>query len=238
MQYNPPLIEGKIIQRYKRFFTDLELANGEKVTAHTPNTGSMRGCLAAGEAGFIQKYESTTRKLPYGLELTSVGGSLIHVNTSKTNALVEEALQNKVISELSDYDIIQREYKVGQSRLDFYLSQSHDDKQKCFVEVKNVTLKESDDNLAYFPDAVSERGQKHLRELMDLHSKGHAAAMIYVIGRQDVEAMSPAFHVDPKYAELMQMAQAQGVLILPYQCSITRREIKIVKKLPVQYKQR
>ncbi len=226
----PPLQQGKILKRYKRFFTDLQLSNGEVVTAHTPNTGSMRSCLTPGMDALVSEKRTPERKLPYTLEMTSNGESYIGVNTSLTNHLAHEALTGGIIEELKNYSKIQREYKIGKSRIDFYLEGPA--LPPCLMEVKNVSLRESD-TVAYFPDSVSERGQKHLQELLDFLDKGNRAAMLFIIQRQDVTAFSPAYHIDPIYSRLLKVAFDRGVDILPYVCKLGPQEIVVEKKLPL-----
>ncbi|OFZ17118.1 MAG: hypothetical protein A2X86_01305 [Bdellovibrionales bacterium GWA2_49_15] len=231
MQF-PTLIRGKILKRYKRFFTDLELDGGEVITAHTPNTGSMRTCLAPGMVGLVSERRGPTRKLPYTLEMTFNGESYIGVNTSLTNQIAYEALTEGNIGELKQYQKIQREFKIGNSRIDFYLEQ--EGAPPCLTEVKNVSLRE-EDGIAYFPDSVSVRGQKHLHELLAFAEKGNDAAMLFIITREDVKAFSPASHIDPVYSDLLKRVFDRGIAILPYSCKLGPEGIVVEKKLPLLF---
>lgn len=169
--------------------------------------------------------------MPYTLELTHNGESWIGVNTANANKLAHEWLESGLIAELQGYSIIQAEKKIGESRIDFYL-EGHATLPPCYVEVKNVTLKL--DGVAQFPDAVSERGQKHLRELMTLKKEGLRAAMLYVVQREDVSVMRPAHGIDKAYGELLREAHAAGVEILVYQCKMDLTELAFGKSLPFE----
>jgi len=233
MKFTAPLIEGKILRRYKRFFTDVELPSGEVVVAHTPNTGSMKTCLAPGMTGLLSPKTNPERKLPFTLEMTGNGKTLIGVNTSMTNYWVEEALKNKKIKELAQYSEIKREHKINaKSRIDFLLEGAN--LPHCLLEIKNVTLRE-ENGQASFPDAVTERGQKHLQELMTWVREGKMAAMLYVIPREDVDSFGPADNIDPVYGKLLREAKESGVLILAYQCHLTKDEIAVKKALPLTF---
>ncbi|MAZ47064.1 MAG: DNA/RNA nuclease SfsA [Halobacteriovoraceae bacterium] len=228
MKFSSPLIRVKIIKRYKRFLSDLELENGEIIHAHVPNTGSMKTCWKEGWHAYISKSNDPKRKLPYTWELTDTGDSLICINTNLPNKIVKEALELKKIEELKEYSQIKPEKKVLDSRIDFYLTEPG--KPDAYVEVKNVTLK-GDDKRALFPDAVSTRGQKHLRDLIQLKQQGHRAVMLYLINRTDVDFFSPASEIDPEYTKLLKEAHETGVEILPYQTHLSQNEISIHKKI-------
>ncbi len=230
MKYKTKLIEATILKRYKRFLSDIELKSGEIVCAHVPNTGSMTSCWEPGWKAYLTHSDDPKRKLKYTLELTHNGESLISINTGMTNKLVKEALDNKVIKELSAYSEIKAEQKVLDSRLDFFLT--NENLPDAYVEVKNVTLKQ-DSNRALFPDAVSTRGQKHLKDLIELKSMGHRAVMLYVVNRTDVKSFEPAIEIDPTYSKLLLEAKKAGVEILAYQSEITIEEIKIKKPIKV-----
>lgn len=229
MNFNEPLVHGIIHKRYKRFLSDIELENGEIITAHTPNTGSMKNCWAPGWKVLLSLSDNPKRKLPYTLELTNNGKTWINVNTSKTNKIVHEALEQNIITELIGYNALKAEAKIGDSRLDFLLTFPME--EKCYVEVKNVTLTEGD-GLASFPDAKTTRGTKHLKELMDLAEKGCRAVMLFVISREDVNHFSPNARVDPIYAETLKDASERGVEILCYQCKVSPDEIKLSHPIP------
>lgn len=229
MKFPTKLVKGKIIKRYKRFLADIELESGELITAHTANTGSMKTCWEPGWKVLCSFHDNPKRKLKYSLELTHNGKSWILVNTSLPNKIGFEAVEKGLIKELIGYDSIKPEAKIGKSRIDLLLTK--DSGEKCYVEIKNVTLKGEGD-LALFPDGVTERGQKHLRELMDIKSNGDRACMLYIVNRSDVNKFSPATEIDPVYAELLKEAEASGVEILVYQTKITPSEVKIEGSLP------
>lgn len=233
MKFNLPLYEGKIIKRYKRFLADIELNNGDKITAHTPNTGSMKTCWEPGWKVLVSHHNNPKRKLKYGLEMTHNGDTWIGVNTSLPNHLAVEAIKNNIVKELDDFDTVETEVKVGDSRIDIRLVKKSADKTDyCYIEVKNVTLI-GQNNAALFPDAISTRGQKHLKELMSLKKKGHRAVMLFVLQRQDVDHFRPAWEIDKEYSKLLLQAQDEGVEILAYQCQLGPKEVKLSKKVPV-----
>lgn len=228
MKFKDPLIKTKIIKRYKRFLSDLELPSGEVINAHVPNTGSMKTCWEPGWTALVTKNDDPKRKMKYTWEITDSGDALICVNTNLPNKIVKEALENGQISEVSAYKKVISEKKVLDSRIDFYLQQ--EGMPDVYLEVKNVTLKGSDGR-ALFPDAVSTRGQKHLKDLIQLKKQGNRAIMFYLINRTDVDHFSPAVDIDPEYARLLTEAQEVGVEILPYQTQINTEEIIISNKV-------
>ena len=229
MQFQAPTMTGKITKRYKRFLADIELDNGKEITAHIANTGSMKTCWEPGWPALLTHYPNSDRKLKYSVEMLHNGKTWIGVNTSASNKIVEEALINKQIRGLTSYQNIKREYKVGKSRIDFFLSQSAK-YPDYFLEVKNVTL--ADKNRALFPDAVSERGQKHLIELTLLALQGYRAGIFFLVQREDVDKFYPAKHIDSDYYELLKQAKASGVDIHVYQCQLNKQQIIINKRLP------
>lgn len=231
MKFQYPTKSGIIHKRYKRFLSDIELEDGQLVNAHVPNTGSMKTCWEPDWKVLVTHNDDPKRKLKYTLEMTHNGDSWICVNTGMTNKLVKEALENDVISELLGYENIKPEKKVLDSRIDFFLSE-HSEKEDCYVEVKNVTLK-GEGKLALFPDSVSTRGQKHLKDLMQLKKEGFRSVMLYVVNRQDVNEFSAASEIDPTYASLLKEASECGVEILAYQCSLSEQEIILKDKLKV-----
>ncbi len=221
--YPAPLLEGRILSRYKRFFADVELPSGEKVVAHVPNTGSMKGCWAPGWRVLLSHHDDPKRKLKYTLEMTHNGTTWIVVNTGVPNKLVINAIQSGLVPELSGYAEIIPEHTVGKSRIDILLRDPA--KGLCYVEIKNVTLKDEAGPTALFPDAVSERGQKHLEELTILRGQGHRAVMFYLCQREDVEAFRAADHIDPDYADLLSKARQAGVEVLAYQSAYADQKI-------------
>ncbi|ARU58591.1 sugar fermentation stimulation protein A [Oleiphilus messinensis] len=239
MRYEEPLLEAVLIKRYKRFLADVELQqSGEKkvVTVHCPNTGSMKNCLYPGSRVWLWDSRNAKRKLPLTWELAELpNGATVCVNTARPNQLVEEAIKNGVISELSGYQTIRREVKYGSenSRIDILLENHADDVRKCYVEVKNVTLQE-DDGFGYFPDAVSTRGQKHLRELMEMVQAGHRAVLFFCVSHTTMATVSAAAHIDPEYAKNLSEAVNQGVEVYAYRTRISQEEIYLHDPVVVQ----
>jgi sugar fermentation stimulation protein A len=230
LHFKSDLIKAKILKRYKRFLSDIELDSGEIICAHVPNTGSMKTCWEPGWEVYLTHTDDPKRKLKYTLELVHNGKSFISINTSFTNKIVKEALEKNFIPELVGYQEIRPEKKINESRLDFFLS--GENYQDTYVEVKNVTLL-GENKMALFPDAVSTRGQKHLKELMKLKEQGYRSIMFYLVNRGDVDNFSVAKHIDPEYAKLLLEAQEKGVEILAYQTKITPKEISLSKRIKV-----
>jgi sugar fermentation stimulation protein A len=230
MQFPEKLIRGTLVQRYKRFLADVRLPNGDIVTAHCTNTGSMLGCKAPGSAVYISLSPNKGRKLPYTWEMIQVRRIWVGINTMHPNKLVAEAIAAGAIPELCGYQSIRREVKVNtHSRLDLCLEGSSG---CCFVEVKNVTV--SIDGAAAFPDAISERATKHLKELMRLKRKGHRAAVFFVVQRGDCEYFRPADEIDAEYGRWLRRAVRAGVEALPYQAKVTPRGIVLTRRLPTR----
>jgi sugar fermentation stimulation protein A len=228
MKWDQPLTEGILLNRYKRFLADVVV--GEKsFVAHVPNTGSMTSCWEPDWKCALSVSDNPKRKMPHTLEMTHNGNTWIGVNTANANKLTHLWLKEALIPELHGYSMIQSEKKIGDSRIDFYL-EGHSTYPPCYVEVKNVTLKLDGD--AQFPDAVSVRGQKHLRELMELKKQGFRTAMLYVVQREDVNLMRPAHSIDKVYGALLKEAHASGVEILVYQCRMDLSGISFGRSLP------
>lgn len=224
MYFDPPLIPGRLIQRYKRFLADVELANGEVITAHCPNPGSMKSCQAPGWEVRLSYNPSPKRKLAYTLEMVHNGEVWIGVNTHRSNALVKEALEAKTIGELAEYTQIQPEVKYGaKSRVDFLLNQAG--LPDCYLEVKQVSLRLGDD-LA-FPDAVSERARKHLGDLLAMQAQGHRAVLLFVLSRGDGQHFRAAHEIDPAYAQALETAQEQGLEVLVYRAAVSPEGVRI-----------
>ena len=185
----PPLIEGRLIKRYKRFLADIELDTGEKVTAHCPNSGSMKGCAIPGSQVWLSVSDNPKRKYKHTWELIKVPETMIGINTLVPNKLVKQSIENGLIQELSGYDRVKAEVKTSShTRLDLLLE--NEAEEKCYVEIKNCTLVE--EGTAMFPDAVTVRGQKHLDELEHLVSLGHRGIIFFLIQRMDAKAFKPA----------------------------------------------
>ena len=230
MRFKSRLIRGTLIQRYKRFLADVRLTNGEVVTAHCTNTGSMMGCKEPGSAVYLSRSDNQNRKLPYTWELIKVDSTWVGINTMHPNKLVPEAVEAGVIEELGGFETIRREVKVSaHTRLDLCLEGTDGN---CFVEVKNVTL--AVNRTAAFPDAVSERGTKHLRELMRLKRRGHRAAIVFVIQRGDCEYFRPADEIDPEYGRWLRRAIKAGVEALPYRAKVTPNEIILKQRVDLK----
>ena len=221
----PPLLPGILIKRYKRFLADIKLTNGHTITAHCPNSGSMITCAEPGWKVMISKADNPNRKLKYTWELVHNGKCWISVNTIRTNRVGREAIEKGRIPELSGYIDIRSEVKYGtNSRVDFLLSAP--DKSDCYVEIKSVTLVR-EDGYYKFPDSVTSRGSKHLRELIKVKGKDKRAVMLYIIQRSDGTLFAPARNIDPEYAQGLIKAHKAGVEILVYGTRITRKSITL-----------
>lgn len=233
MQFTPALKQGKLLRRYKRFLADIALADGSEITIHCPNTGSMRNCLFPGETVWFSTSNNPKRKYAHTWELMATPNSgYLGVHSGNANALVEEALNSGIIGELAGYDSLRREVKYGDenSRIDILLEAAQ--KPNCYIEVKSCTLLEN--GRGYFPDAVSLRGQKHLRELIHMVGLGHRAVLFFVVQHTEITRVSPAEHIDPEYAKLLKMAVLSGVEVLAYRCEISPLEIRLSQACPVQ----
>lgn len=236
MQFPDPLVRGTLIQRYKRFLSDIEMEGGETITAHVANPGSMIGLAEPGSEVWLSPNRNPKAKLDWRWELVRVGDHLVGVNTSHPNKLVEEAIARDGVTELTGYDTLRREVKYGQnSRIDILLEDSA--KPDCYVEIKNVNLKRAQpgrETAAEFPDAVTKRGAKHLVELSDMVAEGHRAVMLYLVQRGDCDHLCIAGDIDPGYAEALDAATAAGVEVLCYVCDMRRDGIDVASALPVK----
>ena len=225
---NPPLILGRLIKRYKRFFADILLDDGSIVTAHCVNTGSMKGCLETDAIVGISTSDNPKRKLKYTLEIIKIGRSWVGVNTSLTNRLAEEFIRENGISEIGTFKELKREVKYGvNSRIDILLET---DTKNCYIEVKNVSM--VFDGKASFPDAVSERGTKHLLELIEVVKNGKRGIMLFICQRDDALSFKPASEIDPVYAKTLQKAYDAGVEILVYKSKVSVKENKVYCRIP------
>ncbi|MEE9139696.1 MAG: DNA/RNA nuclease SfsA [Alphaproteobacteria bacterium] len=228
MRFPEPLIHGRLVRRYKRFLCDVEV-DGEVVTAHCPNPGSMMGLLEPGSEAWLSPARDPARKLRYTWEMVRAAGELVGINTARTNAIVAEALSLGQIPELAGYPSLRREVRYGTaSRIDLLLEEPG--KPKCYVEVKNVTLKRHGGS-AEFPDAVTARGAKHLRELIEMAGAGARAVMLYLVQRQDCESFRLAADIDPAYAAGFTRARAAGVEALCYACKVSPQSIELDRPL-------
>ncbi|MGF6592975.1 DNA/RNA nuclease SfsA [Pseudomonas sp. 2835] len=233
MRFSPPLETARLLRRYKRFLADIELASGEQMTIHCPNTGSMFNCMVEGGQVWFSRSNDPKRKLPGTWEISETPqGRLACVNTGRANALVEEALRAGVISELAGFTGLKREVAYGEesSRVDFRLEFAEG---PAYVEVKSVTLGFSDSAVAAFPDAVTQRGAKHLRELATLARQGVRAVQLYCVNLSGVEAVRPADEIDGAYADALRAAVADGVEVLAYGTRIDGEQVYIDRALPV-----
>ena len=227
MKFTKKLIKGKLIKRYKRFFCDIEVAD-KIVTAHCPNTGSMRGLLDKKNEVYLLKNNDPKKKLKYGLEIINARNNLVGINTHMANKIVKHALENNLIDELQNLDKIKSEvYFNEDTRFDFYLEQR---KSKIFLEVKNVTLFRNN-NTSEFPDAVTSRGSKHLLTLIDATKKGYKAYLLFLVQIQNMENFKIAKDIDSEYYNNYLKAKKAGVNFLAYRCKINSREIIVEKKL-------
>ena len=232
MKFTQTLIEGVLIRRYKRFLADVQLQDGKVVTAHTPNTGSMKGCSTPGSRVWLSQSNNPNRKYPLSWELVEVGKNiLLGINTILPNTLAREGIEQGTITELQGYDTIRKEVPYGKegSRIDLLLQNGEN--KKCYVEVKNVTLVE--DGIAFFPDAVSQRAAKHLRELEAMVKKDHRGVVLFCVQRKDAREVRPADSIDPVYGQTLRKSIDQGVEAIAYQASVSTSEIEITNSLPV-----
>ncbi|KPZ57669.1 Sugar fermentation stimulation protein A [Pseudoalteromonas sp. P1-13-1a] len=235
MKYTPVLQPATLLKRYKRFLADLALNDGTEFTAHCANTGKMTGCAEPGFNAFYSTSDNSKRKYPHSLELTqNTLSQLICVNTAVANKVVEEAINNQVITELNGYEQLQSEVKYGSenSRIDFLLTS--DNKPACYVEVKSVTLLSETDphsGQGYFPDAQTVRGQKHIRELIEMIEQGHRAVLLFAVLHQGINTVSAASHIDKKYSDLLNQAIKKGVEVYAYKASISPSEVTLSEKV-------
>lgn len=246
MKFKNKLLEGKLLQRYKRFFADIEY-KGEKITIHVPNTGSLKGVIEKdyGHKCWFSLHGDDTKKLKGTLEaIQSANGTWVGVNTSNPNKIVQEAIQNSIDSKKShfahwaEYGFYKSEIKISkETRLDgvFCINEAdleNSTAKKHYIEIKNTTLlgEVGSQSTALFPDAVTERGQKHIREMMQLLDQGHKAELIFTVQRDDVTAFAAAGNIDPEYSKLLKQAQKKGLIISPVLVGLDQNEIFLTKK--------
>jgi sugar fermentation stimulation protein A len=220
------LVKGRLIKRYKRFLADIELETGEIITAHCTNTGSMKSVYIPGAEVLISPVDNSKRKTKFTWEMIRINGIWVGVNTNNANALAYEWILDNKISGLNNLKDLKKEKKYGDSRFDIY---GHDGKKQVWIEIKNVSLKEGD--FALFPDAVTSRGQKHLKTLIEIVEKGQRAAMIYVIQRTDIYKFAPAYKIDPIYAKRYYEAKNTGVEIYVCQARPDETGIEYLREL-------
>ncbi len=227
MKFKNKLLQGTLVKRYKRFFVDIEYQN-KTITAHCPNSGSMMGLLGVGNKVWFTETDNPKRKLKYTLQIISENKKLVGINTHLTNKIVLEALNKKKIKKLIKFNNIKSEVKFSDNtRFDFLISNK---KKKCFLEIKNVTLVRTD-NIAEFPDAITSRGTKHLRELINAKKKGYESYIFYLIQRQDCKSFKIAKDIDEEYKNVFDLAIKNGVKMLCYDCKLNNEEIIINKQV-------
>ena len=230
MEFPHPLRRATLIRRYKRFLSDHRLDDGTAVTAHVANPGAMTGLLEEGAETWLSPAMNPKRKLPYGWEMVRVGAGLVGVNASRPNRLAAEAIEAGAIPALAGYGSMRREVRYGErSRVDFLLEA--DDRPPCYVEVKNVHLRRGPH--AAFPDSVTARGTKHLRELAQAAEAGARAVMLYIVQREDCARFTLAADIDPAYAAAFADARARGVEALCHACRLSTAGIAVDGPLPI-----
>jgi len=244
VQFDPPLITGTLLKRYKRFLVDVQLENGQIVTAHVAATGAMTGCSTPGSRVGLSYHDTPGRKLPYSLELVESDGVWVLVNISRPNALVEEALREGThlpgsahrlahgFAHGLPHERLRREVKYGHnSRIDLLLESGEGEQtQRCYIEVKGVTLCEQ--GWGYFPDAVTERGTKHLLELREMVRAGHRAVLLFLVLRPDIKGVSPAERVDLLYAQTLREVIQQGVEVMVWGLETDLTGLRVSHSLP------
>ncbi|MGK2905003.1 MAG: DNA/RNA nuclease SfsA [Desulfuromonadales bacterium] len=228
MKLPHPLIEGRLVRRYKRFLADVELSDGSLVTAHTANTGSMLQCAVPGRAVLLSKSNSPKRKFAWSWELVLISNRWVDINTHRANRVVEEALRSNSIAEFQNYKV-SAEFPFARSRIDFMLEGQD---QKVLLEVKNVTFC-CQQGIACFPDAVTKRGQKHLLDLMAAAREGWRAVIFFLVQRSEAEAFTPADAIDANYGRLLRNAVESGVEALAYRTVVTPDESRIGEPIAV-----
>ena len=224
-----PLVAGRLVRRYKRFLADIELEDGSLVTAHTPNTGSMQQCAVPGQQVLLSKSDNPKRKLAWSWELVRVNEHWVAVNTHRANRVVEEALRNNVLRCFQNYSV-RPEFPFAESRIDFMLEGGN---EKVLLEVKNVTLC-CQPGVACFPDAVTKRGQKHLRDLMLAKEQGWRAVIFFLVQRGDAQTFSPADEIDAEYGRLLREAVSCGVEALAYRTRVSPESSKVDQQIPIR----
>ena len=230
MKFPLPLRRATLLRRYKRFLSDHRFDDGSTVTAHVANPGAMTGLIDDGLETWLSPAANPKRKLPFSWEMVRIGQGLVGVNASRPNALAEEAIESGAIPALAGYETLRREVAYGErSRVDFLLEAA--DKPPCYVEVKNVHLKRGP--AAAFPDSVTARGTKHLRELAAVAEGGARAVMLYVVQREDCDSFTLAADIDPAYAAAFTQARAAGVEALAYACRLSTEGIAVDRPLPI-----
>lgn len=230
-----PFVKATFLRRYKRFLADVELADGEVVTVHCPNTGAMTNCLVPNSPCWISESDNPKRKYRHTWEIaTATGGKRAGVNTGRANALVKRAVEQGRVPQLAGYESLESEVRYGdeRSRIDLLLkNHSSRPDQHCYVEVKNVTYGLTTGR-GLFPDAVSVRGSKHLRELMAMTARGHRAVLFFCVQHSGIQWVEPADAIDSVYGETLREAIDKGVEVLAYRAKLSARRIVLDREIP------
>ncbi len=236
MNFDNALQQGQLIRRYKRFLADVRLADGSVITIHCPNTGSMKHCDEAGRTVWFSESHNKKRKYPHTWQLIEVeGGFKVGINTGLANKLAVEAIDAGRVSQLQGYRSLRTEVAYGKnSRIDILLQDKEGDRRDCYIEVKNVTLGMGDGE-GLFPDAVTSRGQKHLRELMQMVDSGARAVMFFCVQHEGIERVAPADAIDPEYGRLLRQAQEACVEVLAYRAAyeVSASQVVLQDEVPV-----
>ncbi|MDP2561486.1 DNA/RNA nuclease SfsA [Psychrobium sp. 1_MG-2023] len=233
MEFEPSLKKSTLIKRYKRFLADVVLDDGTETTLHVANTGAMTGCAQPGDLVWYSTSPNPKRKYPFSWELTQTqAGEFICVNTIRANQLAVEAISADFIEPLTGYSTLKTEVKYGDenSRIDVLLSD--DTRKDCFIEIKSVTL-EVEQGKGFFPDAVTVRGQKHLRELTQIAQSGQRAVLLFMVLHSAIKTVSVADWIDPEYARLLKIAQDEGVEVMAWGCDMSPSGIKVARQISV-----
>ncbi len=227
-EFPQPLIKGRLVKRYKRFLADIELDNGQLVTAHCTNSGSMASCIEPGAPVMVSPVTDPNRKTRFTWEMIFINNHWVGINTVWPNMLAAIMVGQQLFKPLAGYQTVKREVTFGDSRFDL---QARNNNETCYIEVKNVTMRNG--NMALFPDARTERGQKHLNTLMAVKDAGFRAVMLYIVQRSDVEAFAPANAIDPHYAETLVKAMQHGVEVFVVQVNVSPQGFEFGQQLPV-----
>jgi sugar fermentation stimulation protein A len=234
LRFPSPIIEARFVRRYKRFFADFELADGSIVTAHCANPGSMKTLLVTGAVSWLTTNDNPKRKLRYTWQVVEVDGERVFVNPALANDVVVAAIREGTVPELSDYSLVEREVRISEeSRIDLVLSGPA---ATCYVEVKNATMA-ARASVASFPDSVTVRGAKHLRELLRLAGEGKRALLFFCVSRERALTVEPADEIDPKYGSLLRQAVGAGVEVLAYGCAITPEGVRLARRVSLRLPQ-
>ncbi len=232
MNFEDKLISGQLIKRYKRFFVDIKVGS-KIVTAHCPNTGSMQGLLDKNNKVWLTKTANPNRKLKYTLQIIENQSAKVGINTHITNKITLEALKSSIIEKFKNFETLKHEVNFGSNtRFDFLITEG---KKKSFIEVKNVTLSRKK-GVAEFPDAVTSRGLKHIKELLKANQKGYEIYLLYIIQRDDCNKFELAKDIDPKYCELLVKAVKKNLNVLCYDCKFSSKGIKLNRKINFEIK--